>query len=86
EAHRFAITRYQSRHRSELLSSALDSVPGIGPKRRQMLLQYFGSLGKLEQASIEELEVVTGLPKDVAATVYEYFNAKRNIKSISSKQ
>jgi len=86
EAHRFAITRYQSLHRNELLSSALDSVPGIGPKRRQMLLQYFGSLEKLEQASIEELEVVTGLPKDVAAAVYEYFSAKRNLKSISSKQ
>lgn len=73
ETHRFAITRYQNRHRSELLSSELDSVPGIGPKRRQLLLQHFGSMETLHQASLEELEAVPGLPKNVADTIYNYF-------------
>ena len=73
ETHRFAITRYQSRHRSDLLSSQLDSVPGIGPRRRQLLLQHFGSLENLRQASREELEAVPGMPKGVAETIYNYF-------------
>jgi len=74
EAHRFAITRYQSRHRSELLGSELDSMPGIGPKRRQLLLQQFGSVEKLRRASREELEAASGLPKSVADTIYSYFH------------
>lgn len=72
EAHRFAITRYQHRHRSQLLSSMLDSVPNIGPKRRQLLLQHFGSVEKLQQAGIEELNGVPGLPRNVAEALYEY--------------
>ncbi|NTU48983.1 MAG: excinuclease ABC subunit UvrC, partial [Syntrophobacteraceae bacterium] len=42
EAHRFAISRYKSRHRRELLSSVLDGIPGVGPRRRQALLRHFG--------------------------------------------
>lgn len=73
ETHRFAISRYKNRHRNELLSSALDGVPGIGPKRRQILLQHFGSLEKLRQATREELETVPGVPKDVADAILDYF-------------
>jgi len=73
EAHRFAISRYQSRHRSELLSSELDSVPGVGSKRRQTLLQHFGSMEKIQQASLEELQAVPALPKHIAENIYNYF-------------
>ncbi|MDY0040343.1 MAG: excinuclease ABC subunit UvrC [Desulforhabdus sp.] len=78
ETHRFAITRYQSRHRSELLSSELDSLLGIGPRRRQLLLQQFGSLESLRMASREELEAVPGMPKSVAETIYDYFHEEVN--------
>ncbi|MHC1724532.1 MAG: excinuclease ABC subunit UvrC [Syntrophobacteraceae bacterium] len=61
EAHRFAITHYQNVHRASLFTSALDSIPGIGPKRRQMLLQHFGSVEAIQEASANELESA-GLP------------------------
>lgn len=66
EAHRFAISRYKSRHRRELLSSVLDRVPGVGPKRRQALLRHFGSMEALGQASVGDLLQVPGISKPVA--------------------
>ncbi|SPF33390.1 UvrABC system protein C [Syntrophobacter sp. SbD1] len=68
EAHRFAITHYQNLHRNSLLTSALDGIPGIGPGRRQMLLQRFGSLDAIQEASVFELESA-GLPQKVAQSV-----------------
>ncbi|MFZ2444979.1 MAG: excinuclease ABC subunit UvrC [Syntrophobacteraceae bacterium] len=68
EAHRFAISHYQNVHRSALLASALDSIPGVGPKRRQMLLQHFGSVEAFQEATVEELEEA-GLPRPVAESV-----------------
>ncbi len=65
EAHRFAISHYQSVHRVSLLTSALDTVPGIGPGRRQMLLDRFGSLEAVQEATPLELEKA-GLPQTVA--------------------
>jgi excinuclease ABC subunit C len=68
EAHRFAISHYQNVHKNSLLASALDGIPGIGPARRQMLLQRFGSLDAIQQASTLELESA-GLPRKVARSV-----------------
>ena len=68
EAHRFAISHYQSVHRTSLLTSALDGIPGIGPGRRHMLLQRFGSLDAIQEASVSELENA-GLPLKVAQSV-----------------
>ncbi len=68
EAHRFAISHYQNVHRNWLLTSAVDGIPGIGPVRRQMLLQQFGSLDGLMEASASELESA-GLPPSVAQSV-----------------
>ena len=65
EAHRFAISHYQNVHRVSLLTSALDTIPGIGPGRRQMLLERFGSLEAIQEAPAMELERA-GLPQTVA--------------------
>lgn len=65
EAHRFAISHYKNVHRAALLASALDEIPGIGPKRKQMLLQSFGSLEALQGVSADQLERA-GLPRPVA--------------------
>ncbi len=70
EAHRFAITHYQNVHRTSLLTSALDGIPGIGPGRRQMLLQRFGSLDAIMEATASELERA-GLPPKVAQNVID---------------
>jgi excinuclease ABC subunit C len=75
EAHRFAISHYQNVHRTALLTSALDSIEGIGPKRRQMLLQHFGSMEALRAASPDELESA-GLPRPVAENVAMMLNSE----------
>ena len=71
EAHRFAIEYHRRLRGRRALASLLDSVEGIGPKRRDLLLRRFGSLEGLRQASLEELLSVPGLPRAVAERLYK---------------
>jgi excinuclease ABC subunit C len=71
EAHRFAVTFHRKARSMRDLRSALDEVPGIGPRRRRALLTAFGSLAGVRRATREELAAVVG-PK-AAATVIDYF-------------
>jgi excinuclease ABC subunit C len=66
EAHRFAITYHRSRRRRQSLTSRLDDVPGIGPRRRAALLRRFGNVQAIRQASVEELAAVPGMNRSVA--------------------
>ncbi len=72
EAHRFAIGYFQRVHQRESFTSALDAVPGIGPKRKRALLRKFGSMRGLKQASVEELAAVKGMTRSAAEKVKEY--------------
>ena len=72
ETHRFAITYHRSLRSKRLRYSALDQIPGIGPKRKQELLKTFKSLTGIGQAELYELERL--LPKDAAAAVYHHFH------------
>jgi excinuclease ABC subunit C len=74
ETHRFAITYHRSLRSKRLRYSELDSIPGIGPKRKQELLKTFKSLTAIGQATLHELERL--LPKDTALAVYEHFRRK----------
>jgi excinuclease ABC subunit C len=69
EAHRFANEGHRQRRSKVGVASILDSVPGIGPKRRQLLLKRFGSLEALREASIEEITAVPGIPIEVAEAI-----------------
>ncbi len=69
EAHRFANAGHRKRRSKAGVASILDSVPGIGPQRRRVLLERFGSLDAIRQATLEELATVPGIPYDVAAAV-----------------
>lgn len=69
EAHRFAISRYKSRHRRDLLTSVLDGIPGIGPARRQALMRQFGSVDALRNTTREELARTPGISKALAETI-----------------
>lgn len=60
EAHRFALTRHRRRRKRRTLVSELDSIPGIGARRKKVLLQHFGSVEKLREASVEEVTSVLG--------------------------
>ncbi|WP_454193785.1 excinuclease ABC subunit UvrC [Paenibacillus sp. Marseille-Q7038] len=54
EVHRYAITFHREQRGKSMVVSKLDSIPGIGEKRRKMLLKHFGSLRKMKEASIED--------------------------------
>ena len=72
ETHRFAITFHRQLRSKRLRYSELDSIEGIGPKRKELLLKTFKSLTGIGQASLTELERI--LPKDAAAAVYQHFH------------
>ncbi len=55
EAHRFALGYHRSLHNKKSVGSILDQVPGIGPKRKKALIQAFGSVSKIREASIDEI-------------------------------
>lgn len=73
EVHRFAITFLRQQHQTTALHSSLDDIQGIGPKRKQQLLKHFGSIKKIKEASINELQQA-GIPKAVAETIYRHFH------------
>lgn len=72
ETHRFAITYHRQLRSKRLKYSALDNIPGIGPKRKQDLLKKFKSIASISQASVTELERL--LPKTAALAVYQHFH------------
>lgn len=74
EVHRYAITFHRQVRAKSLLDSILDDVDGIGPKRRRQLLNHFGSVKKMREASMEELEAV--LPKNVADHLHQRLHAE----------
>ena len=69
EAHRFAVTHHRRRRTRATLASELESIPGVGPKRRQALLRHFGSLKRLRQATADEIARVPGIPRPLAGRI-----------------
>ena len=72
ETHRFAITYHRQKRSKRLRYSELDSIEGIGPKRKQELLKHFKSIKAIGNATLPELERL--LPKDAAVAVYRHFH------------
>ena len=72
ETHRFAITYHKKLRSKRLRRSALDDIPGIGPKRKADLLKAFGSISAIKNASVYDLKRI--LPTDAANNVYRHFN------------
>lgn len=66
EAHRVAISYHRKRRSKRLIQTQLDEIPGIGPKKRTLLLKHFGSVKQIKEASKEALQEVNGLsPRDI---------------------
>ena len=63
EAHRFAITFHRKQRSKSQVQSALDDIPGIGPKTRTLLLKHFKSLKRIREATPQELEALIGPAK-----------------------
>lgn len=69
EAHRFAIRGHRRRRQKRAQGSPLESIPGVGPARRQRLLQHFGGLQGLSQAGAEDLMKVPGIHRELAERI-----------------
>jgi excinuclease ABC subunit C len=66
EAHRFAITAHRKARGKIGVASRLDAIPGIGPKRRRALLERFGDIEGIRQATVEALQEVPGINEETA--------------------
>jgi excinuclease ABC subunit C len=66
EAHRFGLAYHRNLRSKRQRKSALDDIPGIGPKRRQGLLRHFGSVERLRQATVEQLAAAPGMTRPAA--------------------
>ena len=79
EVHRFAITYHRQLRSKGSLASILDNVDGVGEKRRKQLLKTYGSIKKINEASVEELSKI--VPYDVAVELKKYLNDFLNSKA-----
>ncbi|MGO1319726.1 MAG: excinuclease ABC subunit UvrC [Galactobacter sp.] len=71
ESHRFAITFHRERRGRGMTESVLDSVPGLGPAKRQALLKHFGSVKRMRESGVEELQSVKGVGPTLAQAIHE---------------
>jgi excinuclease ABC subunit C len=69
EAHRFAITYHRGVRAKSSIQSALDTIPGVGPKRKKALLKKFGSVRGIREASVEEIAATVGFTTALAERV-----------------
>ena len=74
ESHRFAIGTHRAGRTKNLTSSPLDQIPGIGGKRKKLLLQHFGSAKAVSQAGINDLLQIEGISSSIAKIIYNHFH------------
>lgn len=74
EAHRFAIGTHRARRAKTMSHSRLDDIEGIGSKRRRDLLNHFGSVEQIKEASLKDIQKVVGISKKTAEKIYNYFH------------
>ncbi|MBC2694307.1 MAG: excinuclease ABC subunit UvrC [Desulfobacteraceae bacterium] len=73
EAHRFAISFHRKRRDKKSIHSIFDTVPGIGKKRKEILLKHFGSIDRISKATLEELVSLPGIDRKIAEELKKRF-------------
>lgn len=76
ESHRFAITGHRAKRQKASKKSTLETIEGIGTKKRQALLTYLGGMQEVNKADIAELEKVPGISKSLAKNIYDALHNK----------
>lgn len=78
EAHRFALTFHRKIRSQRIRASQLDEIEGVGEKRKQLLLKHFGSVARIRNASLEELQAVDGIGKTFAKLIWRAFHPAKD--------
>jgi excinuclease ABC subunit C len=74
EAHRFAITGHRQRRGKAKTQSVLETISGLGAKRRQLLLKQFGGLQGITRAGVDDLSSINGISRPLAQKIYDLFH------------
>jgi excinuclease ABC subunit C len=77
ESHRFAIKNHRLKRSKKRTTSPLEAIPGVGKLRRAALLNYFGGLQEIKQASVDEIQKVHGINLALATKIVETLNSSR---------
>lgn len=76
EAHRFAITGHRQRRAKARTQSALETIPGVGAKRRRDLLNQFGGWQEVARAGVDDLSKIKGISRELAQRIYDAFHVE----------
>ncbi|MDO5851849.1 MAG: excinuclease ABC subunit UvrC [Methanobacteriaceae archaeon] len=82
ESHRFAITYHRTLRKNAFTKSILDTIPGIGKKRKQALLTHFKNMDNIYDATIDELKEVKSITNPLAETIYETLKKDKKEKNL----
>jgi excinuclease ABC subunit C len=80
EAHRFALSYHKKLREKKQKESVLESIPGVGVKRRNELLKHFGSLEKLRKATVEDIKAVPSISGELAKKIHDYLRSSKSDK------
>lgn len=74
EAHRFVINTHRKKRSKSMIRSELSEISGLGPKKKKALLEYFGVISAIKNASVAELSKVSGIDTKLATSIYDFFH------------
>jgi excinuclease ABC subunit C len=77
EAHRFAVSYHHRLKQKTDFRSILDAIPDIGNKRKKILLTHFGSASQVQKSTLESLQRIPGIGKELAEKIYSYFKKEQ---------
>jgi excinuclease ABC subunit C len=78
EAHRFAITFHRKRRMKSSMQSVLDGIPGIGKKRKSLLLKHFKSIKKIRAATLDEMSALPGMTMKAAEALHNALSTSKS--------